>query len=465
MPASPEARPWPWWTLYLPAPLLCLAIYWPSFSAWFQQDDFVWLGLLRDVHDFPSLLNALFHPSQHGTWRPLGERAFYLLSTWLFGWESLPHRIVLFATQIASLIMVTRIVLRITGSPLAATLAPVFWIVNSILTTAMISSGAYIHVLCAFCLLTALDCAIHERWLGAWAAFLIGFGAMETNVVFPALLTAYLLLFARANLRKVIPFWITSLAYFVLHMKLAPKMSGGSYAMHWDSSLWTTFATYWTMAFQPQNLTALTGLPAATNSAMQMVALALAIFLAAQLLRKQFHAVLFFGWFVILLSPVLPLAGHVTDYYLTIPLAALGMLGGWAFATAWHSGMALRATAVLLAALYLVPSMLAANAATRWWQQRSKVAEHLVRTVHTVHSANPGKIILLDGVTSEQFWAAVAHYPFIEAGKTYVFLTRETRPQIEPHPESGVILDEFFLNPESEERLQADDALLRFRLP
>lgn len=456
---------WPWWAIYLPAPLLGLLLYWPALTTWFQQDDFAWLGLLRDVHDLPSLANALFHPSQHGTWRPLGERAFYLLSIWLFGWESLPHRIVAFATQAASLVLVSRLVLRITASPLAAALAPVLWIANSKLVVAMISSGAYIHVLCGFCLLAALDAALRNRWLLSWVAFLAGFGAMETNVVFPALLTAHAVLLARENLRRTIPFWLASLAYFLLHMKFAPKMAGGSYAMHWDASIASTLATYWNMAFQPLNLTALTGLPGWVSTAMLACASALGLFVLLHLLRRQFHAVLFLGWFAILLSPVLPLAGHITDYYLTIPLAALGMLGGWAVARAWSAGVAARAVACALLALYLIPSGLAANAATRWWQQRSKVAEHLVRTVHTVHAANPGKIILLEGISDEQFWAAVAHYPFIERGKTYVFLTPGTRARIQPHPESGVILDEFFLPAAVEEKLRSSGELLPFRLP
>ena len=117
-----------------------------------------------------------------------------------------------------------------------------------------------------------------------------------------------------------------------------------------------------------------------------------------------------------------------------------------------------------MALLYVIPMGLAGHAATRWWQQRSLVAEHLVRTVHAVHRANPGKTIVLDGVSSEQFWAAVAHYPFVEAGKTYVFLTAPTRGVIEAHPESGVRLQEFFLAGEEDARLRSRGEVVDFRV-
>jgi len=40
--------------------LLCLALYWRGFTAWFRADDFAWILLAQQVHDFRSLLHALF---------------------------------------------------------------------------------------------------------------------------------------------------------------------------------------------------------------------------------------------------------------------------------------------------------------------------------------------------------------------------------------------------------------------
>src|SRR5689334_12441885 len=83
-------------------PAIALFIYWPGLRAWFQADDFVWLNLQPNVHSWSDLGYALFHPTVHGTWRPLGERAYFLSLQWLFGYSSgLPFRIVAFLGQFA----------------------------------------------------------------------------------------------------------------------------------------------------------------------------------------------------------------------------------------------------------------------------------------------------------------------------------------------------------------------------
>jgi len=438
--------------------LVALAIYWPALLAWFQQDDFAWLGLLREVREGESLLGALFRPSQHGTLRPLGERAFFLILPALFGYESWPMRVAAFLTQCGSLLLAQAIMLRITGSRWAAIIAPVVWIANSKLIIGMISNGAYVHVLCGFLLLLALYGAITKRWRLMWIAFLLGFGALESMVVFPALATLWCFLYDRANLRRALWLWPVSLAYYIGHMLWAPKMAGGSYSMHFDLRILSTLSRYWTWIFYPDNLTAFTGLPerVAMFSAIAGTVLLLAVTLHG-VLKKQWRAFLFLCWFVMLLAPVLPLPGHVTDYYLTIPLAAFGMLAGYAV-TVW------RWPVVAWLALYLALTVPCAYRGTKWWQQRSLVAKHLVKRVFAVREANPGKTIVLEGVNDEQFWAAIAHYPFVERRKTYVFLSNDARERITPHPESGVRMEEFFLSNDEEQRLRAGNSLVVFRV-
>jgi len=58
--------------------LLCLALYWRAFNAWFRADDFAWLGTGIYVQNFHDLLIALFAPQAQGTIRPLSERMFFL---------------------------------------------------------------------------------------------------------------------------------------------------------------------------------------------------------------------------------------------------------------------------------------------------------------------------------------------------------------------------------------------------
>lgn len=434
--------------------LIALAIYWPALLAWFQQDDFAWLGLLREVREGESLWSALFRPSQHGTLRPLGERAFFLVLPALFGYESWPMRVAAFVTQCGSLVLAQAITLRATGSRMAGLIAPVVWIANSKLIIAMISNGAYVHVLCGFFLLLALYSAMCGRWQWMWAAFLLGFGALESMVVFPALATLWCWLYDRLNLRRILWLWPVSVCYYGAHMLWAPKMTGGSYSMHFDLSILATLGQYWVWIFEPENLRAFTGWPQwiAVMSAVMGSALLLAL-VAWSAVKKHYQGVLFLAWFVILLAPVLPLRGHVTDYYLTIPLGAFGMLVGYAV-TVW------RWPVLVWLGLYLGLTVPCAHRGTKWWQQRSLIAERLVKRVFAVHEANPGKTIVLEGVSDEQFWAAIAHYPFVERRKTYVYLARGTEARVVAHPESGVRMEEFFLAAEEERNVRAGSGIV-----
>ena len=54
-----------------------------------------------------------------------------------------------------------------------------------------------------------------------WIAFLLGFGALELNVVFPALAAVYLLLFAPRYLLGVAPMFLVSLGYAFFHRRAA----------------------------------------------------------------------------------------------------------------------------------------------------------------------------------------------------------------------------------------------------
>src|SRR5580693_235816 len=104
-----------YWKRLIPIALL-LALYWPGLTNWFYQDDFGWLNLRHDVHSAGDLLPALFAPKAHGNIRPLGENAYFLLLSSLFGVDALPFRIVAFVTQMASLVLLGNIAWRLTAS-------------------------------------------------------------------------------------------------------------------------------------------------------------------------------------------------------------------------------------------------------------------------------------------------------------------------------------------------------------
>src|SRR5215469_69117 len=75
------------------AAVFCTVLYKYTFRAWFQADDFAWLGLRLQVHSWPDFWRAMFVPLAGGSVRPLTDRAFFLAFSTLFGIHALPYRI------------------------------------------------------------------------------------------------------------------------------------------------------------------------------------------------------------------------------------------------------------------------------------------------------------------------------------------------------------------------------------
>src|SRR5262249_5840276 len=191
--------------LWILPPLLCPALYWYGFRAWFRADDFAWLGVGKDIHGWRDLLLALFQPRAQGTIRPWSERLFFMALYGAFGLDALPYRLVVFATQFANLTLIQWIGARLTGMRAAGFWAAVFWLVNSAQAEPLGWTTVYNQVLCAFFLLLAFYFLLRYVETGdrrfntwQWIVFLLGFGALEINLVYPALAAGYTLLCARS---------------------------------------------------------------------------------------------------------------------------------------------------------------------------------------------------------------------------------------------------------------------------
>src|SRR5262249_12015282 len=189
---------------WLAAPLFCVAFYWRGLGCWFRQDDFAWLQLTQQVHGWGDFWRVMFTPLAQGTIRPLSERAFFMGLYTLFGLDAAPFRIAVFLTQIANLTLIRAVGARVTGSEWAGMWAALLWTCNTSLITVMTWSSVYNQALCGFFLLLAFYFLLRYIETGQarfdraqWIAFLLGFGALEINVVYPALAAAYTFLCAR----------------------------------------------------------------------------------------------------------------------------------------------------------------------------------------------------------------------------------------------------------------------------
>jgi len=437
-------------TAYWTTPsLFCLALYWLGLKTWFHQDDFAWLNLSLHVHNWRDLVEALFTPRSFGTIRPLSERGFFLAFYSIFGLNALPFHIAVFATQFANLVLVSSIVIRLTGSRLAGFLAPVFWTANGVLAVALSWTSAYNQVLCAFFLLLSLHLLMRYAetgkrgyWIGQWISFLTGFGVLEVNVVYPVLAASYALLFARRHFRKTLWLFLPSVVYGVAHLRLAPKPSSGVYALHLDTSILTALKSYWTMALGPSRI----GIIWANVEWMAVAGTALLTvlllgFVAWSVWKKRWGVAFPLLWFLAVMGPFLPFSAHVSEYYLTASVAGLAMLGAWAFARGFHAGWSWRFVALIGAAVYLAASLPLAHRTVEWHYERGLTARNLVRGIARAAQLHPGKVILLTGVDTDLFWAGIVDKPFRLLGLKDVYLAPGAEGNIGEYPELGNVSD------------------------
>jgi 4-amino-4-deoxy-L-arabinose transferase-like glycosyltransferase len=427
-----------------------LWLYADGLNCWFIADDFAWLGLLRQVHSAKDVVDLMLVPAAQGTIRPWSERGFFLVFESLFGLDALPFRIMVFATMAADVTLLQWITRRLTGSRLAGVVAAVCWVSNAALTTVMSWSSSYNEVLCPFFLLASLALLIRYAetgrrsfWWWQLVVFTLGFGALEVNVVYPALAAAYALFAAPQAMRRKLligtaPLFAISIAYFLLHKAAVPLPASGVYALHLDARIFRTLALYGKWSLLPSAWRDLGYSRRLGDIILWAGILALAGLAVAEF-RKRRPVILFFAsWFLITLGPVLPLWDHHSDYYLTIPLIGLGMLAGWAVA---RGGAVVRAGAAIAVLLYLGGMIPAARAATHWWLERTIPVRGLVLGVEAARDSHPGKVILLDGITSELYDSAVGQAAFLPLGITDVYLTPQSELSIQSARGAGDVGD------------------------
>ncbi len=432
---------------WLVPPLLCFVIYWPGLTAWFQADDFAWLALRPSVHDWHSLIDALFIPKAQGSIRPLSERAYFLVFESLFGLNALPFRICAFLTQCASLTLLAAVTRRLTGSHWAGFWAAMLWMVNSSLVTSMCWTSAYNQLLCGFFLLGAfwfllryIESGRPSHYIGQCILFLLGFGALEVNIVYPALAALYTFLMARKHFRGTLPLFIPSVIFAVVHRMAAPASTSTVYALYFDRALPTTFLIYWHWALVSANSPP--GFFGRLDPLLfAVLTLLLLAFVTFRALRRDWLPAFCLAWFVIVLAPLLPLRNHRSDYYLTLPTIGLAILGAYALVGAWRRRPTWKLVGVAALTAYTILMVRVDLRTALWWNRRSLAVQRMILGVARAHQLHPGKTIVLDGVDGTLFWAGIFHHPFRLFGVYGVYLTPGSENYIEAHDSTGGVAD------------------------
>ena len=179
-------------------------------------------------------------------------------------------------------------------------------------------------------------------------------------------------------------------------------------------------------------------------------------FLLFQLSRRRWVAGFFAAWFVIVLSPLLPLRDHLTEYYLTIPLLGFSMLAAHGLCSAWMAGVAGRVLAVALLATYCIPGIMVGHATAGSFHKEAarnrKVVESVVAQARTRGVAR----ILLTGVTRDLWESVILGRPFYLYGYYDVYVSSEDRPHLPRKPNDDVL----FTTPEGASAMRVDPRVL-----
>ena len=417
-----------------------MAILYPyTFRAWFQADDLGWLGLGQHLATFNDWLGAMFAPLAQGTIRPLSERAFYLACSKLFGLNALPYRIAIFAVQAANVVLLSVISARLTGSGLWA---PILWVSNIALAALMTWTGSCSEVFCVLFLLLGFYSFLQGRTVAHWVFYLMATGALEITVMYPLAVCVYAWLFARDQLKRVLPMWILAVLYTIVHELVRTPPKTHVYDLHFDLSMVTTLVTYVKLALGP-------GAAAETFSSIPVwlpwaatatLVLGIAVFVFQSWVLGDRMPLFGVIWFFAFLGPFLPVRDHVTNYYLTIPFIGLALLGSSALAVFPRRGWIYKSLVAVCLLLYFGFSIPTTRADSKAWWARAVPVKKLVLGVRDIHKAAPDKLILLDGVADQLFWMAVYDNPF-RLYDAKVFLTTDTGAKIHPYPELANIAD------------------------
>lgn len=423
---------------YLILPVLFLfAAYWKTYYVWFRSDDFAWLGLKLSVDGPRKLFELLFFPQAQGTIRLFSERIPYLALSSVFGYETWPFRTLSLATQTANGVLLGLIALRITGSRVAAALAPVLWLLSAGLAVALCWFAAYNQILAAFCLLAAFYCFLERRTRWTWAFFLFGFGVLEINVVLPAILLWYCLLLDRERVRECWPYFVPSAIFAALHLFVIPKAPDPTYKLYIDGDLPATLWYYISRAWGPARFAEIAEAGAPWHRwGTPALALGVVAFLAWEAKRRDWRALFFFGCFVLVIGPVLPLKMHRIDYYLACASFAMALFLAWAAVRCWQTSRVTGAMAAVAIAVCVWSGYNLRYLSLGWYLSQTRTTEALVRNVREVRRLHPDKTILLSNLERLLFYNAINDDPFRLYLIRDIWLAPGGNPAVDGDPEA-----------------------------
>ncbi len=391
--------------------LLGLFLFWPSFSAYFSQDDFFHLrasqaSSLRDLGKFLS-----FSPVRgYAFYRPL-SREIYNFSLWhIFGLNPLPFHLINFGVFVLNLVLLESFLEKLLAPDLKARKAIKFLSIFFYGTSAVhlgtfyYLSSIQILLATAFTLL-ALSLFLENK-KPAYVSFIAAILCHEISYCLPVLLAlAYLFKYRTASglVRKLWPYGLTVLALAWANLTLVRLPQQASYQPHFSfKGLLNTAAWYffWGMGI-PEHMLDFFGPGLKINprivslfplnfwlmlgSFLGLLFGSLAAIILA--LNQKGRTLILFGslWFLVTLFPFLVLPAHRFVYYLILPVLGLSVI----FAFLVSSSPKIVKFWLIAAFVVLNFNTVKWGEKTYWPLGRSRLAEKLITQIKKQYPTLP----------------------------------------------------------------------------
>lgn len=328
------------WAVFLAIFSLSLALFFPSLSYYFFQDDWFVLNWARtgDLASFFSFRTDIIY------WRPLSMPLLFAAANFLFGLKPLGFHLLAFAFYFALIIAVYKLFQILTSQRLALIASflyatwPIHYMSLSWLSTTSYIIGPLFETLSFIFFLKFIADKRTIFLVYCFILFLLGIASSEFTLVLPFIFLAYTLIFKKKFYAKAfIAFIVVDFIYLLLRFIIFSIPARGDYQPIFNLQLFNNFIWYlaWSLGL-PESFKSLIfpSLPAQSIKVIsQFWAISLPVFLLFLLLARQIFVNLktnlrlyFFGliWFSIGLAPIITLGKHSYPMYLSF--AGLGFL-------------------------------------------------------------------------------------------------------------------------------------------
>lgn len=341
---------------------LCLAIYLPSFSTFYTNDDFYFLHIsnAQNLSGVLGFFNIVPEVSGNPMYRPLTTQLFYFLSVKMFGSTPLVLHLISFVVFLVVVYLVYSLTDYIFKNIKIAFLSSFLYALSATHFAHLYYLATFQELgMTAFVLLSLLV-FFRKRYLLSLVFFVMALMSKETAVVTPVLICLVFLYQRFSGLKSLSfkvfftflsPFLLVLLSYLLLRIFYYGFATGDTYV--WEFSLKTILNTLgWYILWGlnlPETLLDFIGpgfrvnpnlfiywgeifVPIFCLFFLELSGLFILVFKSFDLKNRKATieqmGVIFFGiaWFIVSLLPVLFLPLHKYAFYLTLPLIAVSIV-------------------------------------------------------------------------------------------------------------------------------------------